>query len=220
MADMLTQLAKQHRPAWSLSKLELQLCRAVLAKGFEEDTTRYESLGRLYTLARTLILHGRGRTLWVFHNLLNSWLASEEELHWNHPAWNRVGCMLIVIDGDRLAEAGSGGAEQPAELYSRTLRDIEKFCLLGPEDLLPMRVAVVVACSSRERMAELLKGAPPGKGETVKNAVMGRVPALHGLLVRTVHPRKLRFWAWVAPSGADHASPSVAQEVGVWMMTT
>jgi hypothetical protein len=219
MADMLTQLARRHRPAWSMSKLELRLCREVLVKGFEEDTTRYESPGCRYTLSRTLILHGRRRTLWVFHNLLNTWLVSEEALHKNAPFWGRVRGILIVIDGDRLAGADPVGADHPAELYSRTLRDIEKLGLVSPGDALPMNVAVVVACSSREKMGDLLSHAQPGIGGPVKSAVMGRDPALHGLLVRTVHPKKLRFWAWVAPSGANRPSHLVAEEVGVWIMT-
>lgn len=219
MADMLAQLAKRHHPAWRMSELEIRLCRAELAKGFNEDTTRYETPGRLYTLARTLILHGQGGTLWVFHNLINRWLASEEELHRNVPAWSRVGALLIVIDGDRLAEPDPRVGDQSAELYSRAFRDIEKSRLLGPEETLPMRVAVVVAFSSPERMAEFLDGGLPGKGGRVKSSVLGRAPALHGLLVRTVDPRKLKFWAWVAPSGADRVSPTVAQEAGIWIMT-
>jgi hypothetical protein len=218
MAYMLNHLAERHRPAWPLSELELRLCRAELAKGFEADTTRYETPGRVYTLARTLILHGRGRTLWVFHNLLNNWLASEEEMQRNAPSWDRVGGMVIVIDGDRLARPESRIGDHAAELYSRTVRHIEEFCLLSPGELLPMRVAVVVACSTRQMMSELLARIPHAEGEAVKNAVMSHDPALHALLVRTVDPQKLKFWGWVAPSEVGRIVPSIAQDVGFWIM--
>jgi hypothetical protein len=187
-------------------------------KPFEEDTTWCETPGRIYTLARTFILHGRKRALWVFHNLLNSWLAGEEELHRNAPAWDRMGGLLIIIDGDLLIRPRSTVGDQPAEYYSRILRDIEKLCLLGPDAFLPMRVAVVVGCSTREKMSELLAGNLRGKGETVQDAVMSHDPALHSLLIRTTKPRKLKFWGWVATRGGDQVEPSIAHEVGVWIM--
>jgi hypothetical protein len=201
-----------------MSKLELSLFRYVLRRGFEEDTTRYEAPGHTYTLARTFILHGRKGALWVFHNLLNSWLVSEEELHRYHPTWSRVGSLLFVLDGERLARPVPGSSDPPVELFSRMLRDIEKFCLLRPNRFLPMRVAVVVACPSHEMMSELFLKADRPADEPFKSVVMSLDPALHALLLRTVAPKRLRFWGWVAPFNVDQTSPLAAQEVGRWIL--
>lgn len=219
MGYFLSHLALRHRTAWPMSELELRLCRTTLGRGFEEDTARCETPGRIYTLARAFILHAHGRSLWVFHNLLNSWLATEADLLKYSPTWDRLSSILLVIDGDRLARPEPGSRDQPSEHFSRLLRDIEKFCLLSPNDYLPMRVAVVVACSTKEKMTELLAGTLQAKGEPVKNSVMNHDPALHALLVRTVDPRKLKFWGWAATGAATQASPTTALEVGEWMMS-
>ncbi len=193
---------ESYRTAWDVSQMELELSRQILYRGFEEDTSRYETPGRHYTLAWTFVLQpvGSGSHL-VFHNMLNSWFSDTHDLAKHGANWKILKGLLFVIDPRLMWQEPSVDALPQAEIYARLLRTVEEYCVLRPGRPVPFKVAVLLPLPPKmfdffAKSAALHKAS----STTIEHILAQQDPALFSLLRRTVPRQRLCFFGgWLPP---------------------
>lgn len=206
-------------PAWELSEMEMELSRKRLVKAFREDTTDCEKPGDRYTLGLSFVLRSVDDSqLLVFHNVAQHWLDSTSLLVKNVLNWKLIQGMVLVLDPELMGVIADPQELPQAEAYSRLLRVIEEYCVLSTGSPLPLRVAVVLPVPAGRAAAMGLPGVKASMlGEAIRQLVREKEPALHALLVRSVAPTKLAFFAGPIPDDIDLKKTKWLHEVLTWM---
>jgi hypothetical protein len=209
----------QWEPAWDMSALELELFEQTLSRSFQIDTSDCDKLGERYTLALSFVLRkARGSQLYVFHNVAQHWLDSTPLLIKNVLNWKLTHGMIFVLDPEQMGLIADSDQLPQAEAYSRLLRVIEEFCRLQAGSTLPLRVAVVLPVPDGQAATLGVPGVKSGlSGEAVQKLVREKEPALHALLIRSVAPAKLGFFAGPIPDDLDLKKTKWLHDVLTWV---
>jgi hypothetical protein len=204
-------------PAWTISALEMQLCREVLCRAFEQDTEFCERPGERYSLAWTFLLRAGRRGL-CFHHLLGAWFDRTESLAENGTNQEALHGLILCLDPDDLVAGVPPGNLPPEEIYARLVRVAEEYLALAPGQRLPWRVALVVGVTERqEALSDLYEAGPGGAGEKEVEAVLRHyVPGLLALVQRTVGRGRVRCFAGPIPPECDPAATRWLQAVARW----
>jgi hypothetical protein len=204
-------------PGWAVSALELQLCREVLCRAFEQDTEFCERPSEHYSLAWTFLLRAGSRGL-CFHHLLGSWFDRTDALAENGTNQEALHGLIFFLDPDDVVEGVPPGSLPPEEIYARIVRVTEEYCALPPGRRMPWRVALVLGVTERqEALRDLFEAGPAGAEEQeVEETLRRYVPGLLALVRRTVGRGRVRCFAGPIPPECDPQATSWLQAVAHW----